>query len=221
MKNIITKAAAIAATAAVVSGATFVNTTKASAATYNLSWQGNNGYTATGAFSFEDALSGLVITKDQLSSFNISFFNPSKVKLGTFDYKFPLADTDDFLFNFDSAKGIIRQTAGYDDVDNGFDLGINVSGKETGLDFFTSNGSPATATLPVGTVVLQDNLKSFGCNTFPSSNCNRLDIGGKLTATKSVPEPASVLGLLAVGVLGGTLKKKLASTQQAKLRDQS
>lgn len=53
-----------------------------------------------------------------------------------------------------------------------------------------------------------------GTNALPS-DCETLDIGGELVATqKSVPEPASILGLLTVGALGATsaLKKKQASS---------
>jgi hypothetical protein len=68
---------------------------------------------------------------------------------------------------------------------------------------------------------LEDNLAPQGCALdAPPGLCNVLSTGGTLVATvaTAVPEPTSVLGLLALGAIGAgsAFKKKLASNQAAK-----
>lgn len=214
MKSIVTKIAATVTTSAALSVAIAVDAPKAEAASYNLSWTGNGDFTAEGMFSFDDDFLGGLVTATELDDFMISFFDPAGMELATFDYDFPNPDTSgEFNFNFDSATGEILQIGDFESAD-GFDLGIDFEGDETGLDFYTSDGAEGFP--PVGTIILDNNLTPQGCelgtNASPT-DCTTLDIGGELVATqKSVPEPASILGLLAVGAMGVTsaLKKKQA-----------
>ena len=152
-------------------------------------------------FSFDDQFLGQIITKDELSDFMISFFNPDTTLLASFDYDFPNPDTSgEFNFNFDSATGIILQTGSFD-TPTGFDLGIDFLANELGVDFYTSNGDSGFP--PVGTIILDESLVPQGCLIFPSpGDCIRYDTGGELVATEKVPEPSSMLGLLAFGALG-------------------
>jgi hypothetical protein len=216
MKTFVTKLTAIAATSAALSIAVSINAPKADAAMFNLNWQGSGGYSATGSLSFDDALQGQLITKNELDSLNISFFDASNTLLQSFNYANPASDTE-FNFNFNSATGTILQS-GAGASATGFDLGINYNAGQTGLDFYTAAGA---ATYPLGTIILEDNLAPQGCALdAPPGLCNVLSTGGTLVATvaTAVPEPTSVLGLLALGAIGAgsAFKKKLASNQAAK-----
>ncbi|MEQ9235382.1 PEP-CTERM sorting domain-containing protein [Coleofasciculus sp. E2-BRE-01] len=216
MKSIVTKIAATVATSAALSVAIAVDAPKAEAASYNLSWTGDSGFTAEGMFSFDDSFLGGLVTATELDDFMISFLDPAGMELATFDYDFPAPDTSgEFNFNFDSATGNILQLGSFDTSD-GFDLGTDFDNGDLGIDFYTSDGDEGFPS--VGTIILDNNLTPMGCgagtNALPS-DCETLDIGGELVATqKSVPEPASILGLLTVGALGATsaLKKKQASS---------
>lgn len=199
MKNLLGKTASIITSTAVLYISVLANAPQANAAVYQLSWQGNSGYSAKGSFSFDDSFLGQVITSNELSNFNISFFNPSNTLLQTFNYSFPLAATDELNFTFDSVSGIISQTGSYDAPD-GFDTGIKYNAGETGLDFYSADGDSFLGQPSLGTLVLENNLTPQGCSSFPSTTCDRLDIGGTLTATK-IPEPGISLGVLSVGFL--------------------
>lgn len=213
MKTFVTKLTALAATSAALSIAVSINAPKADAAMFNLSWQGSDSYSATGSFSFDDALQGQLIAKNELDSFNISFFDASNTLLQSFNYSNPASEPE-LNFNFNSATGTILQSGTYDSA-TGFDLGINYNVGQTGLDFYTASGA---ASYPLGTIILEDNLAPQGCDIdAPPGLCNTLSSGGTLVAT-AVPEPTAVLGLLALGAIGAgsAFKKKLASNQAAK-----
>ncbi|MEA5564604.1 MULTISPECIES: PEP-CTERM sorting domain-containing protein [unclassified Anabaena] len=204
MKSICNQITAKVAVVAVTSMATLINVSSANAATFEIDWQGDQGYTATGNFSYDDIFEGTIVTRDQLSRFAISFFNPDGNLLQSFKYSFPNPADTTFNFNFDTVTKTVLQTGNYDAA-NGFDLGIDFNTAVAGLDFYTYL-NPAEG-LPTARIFLKDDLSPEVCSTFP--NC-RLDNGGQLTAT-SVPEPGAILGLLVVGSLGGFLKKKTAS----------
>jgi len=219
MKTFVTKLTAIAATSAALSIAVSFNASKADAAMFNLNWQGSGGYSATGSFSFDDALQGQLITKNELDSLNISFFDASNTLLQSFNYANPASDTE-FNFNFNSATGTILQSGAYASP-TGVDLGIGFFAGETGIDFYTSDGNATIGAPPVGTLILENDLAAGACATFPATGCERLSTGGTLVAsvvTTAVPEPTSVLGLLALGAIGAgsAFKKKLASNKAAK-----
>jgi hypothetical protein len=196
------------------------HTIPAQAATYSLSWQGNSGYYLTGSFKFDDQYLGTTITRDQLSSFKLSFFAPNNNLLQTFNYSFP--ETGEFTFNFDTVTGNILQS-GLAPAPTAFDLGINnILGLETGLDFYTcfdpSGNCPYVPT-PSGTfqgIVLQNNLVPQACFDVNSPDCVQLDRGGILTATR-VPESSSWSALIALGLAGLFMKRKSLSFQRLKL----
>ncbi|WP_414552629.1 PEP-CTERM sorting domain-containing protein [Anabaena sp. CCY 0017] len=202
MKSICNQITATVAVAAVTSMATLINIPHAEAALFKLSWTGDQGYSATGRFGFDDSLLGTVVTNEQLNSFKISFFNPEGNLLQNFSYNFPNSSSS-FNFNFDTVTKTVLQTGSYD-TSTGFDLGSNFNTDVAGLFFYTFQD--ANQGLPTTTIFLKDDLSPEVCSTFP--NC-RLDNGGQLTAT-AIPEPGFILGLLTIASLTGYLKKKPA-----------
>lgn len=189
--------------AAVASMATIVNLPSANAANYRLDWTGNQGYSAQGSFSYDNALQGSIVTKDQLDRFSISFFDPQGNLLQSFKYNSGNVSSIS-NFNFDTVTEIVLQTGNFDTA-NGFDLGSNFNTDVVGFFFYTYQNPDVG--LPTTTIFLKDDLSPEVCDTFP--NC-RLDNGGQLTATL-IPEPGILVGLLMVGSLSRLLKKKPAS----------
>ncbi|MBD2515673.1 PEP-CTERM sorting domain-containing protein [Nostoc sp. FACHB-973] len=204
MKSIRNQIKATVAVAAFSSMATFINVNSADAASFELNWLGDKGYSAKGQFSYDDSFLLSIVTKEQLTDFAISFFDPQGSLLQNFQYDFPQADNS-FNFNFDTVTKTVLQTGNFD-TPNGFDLGIDFATDVTGLDFYTYLN--AEQGLPTAKIFLKDDLSPEVCDTYP--DC-RLDFGGKLTAT-AIPEPGVISGLLVVGFLSRVLKKKPAST---------
>ncbi|BAY39181.1 hypothetical protein NIES2111_35310 [Nostoc sp. NIES-2111] len=213
MKSIFNQIQTTVAIAALTSVATFTNLPQADAAAFKLSWTGNQGYSAKGQFSFDDTSSSNIVTKDQLNSFAISFFNPQGVLLREFDYSFPNS-SNSFNFNFDRATRTVLQTGNFD-TPNGFDLGSDFNTDVEGLFFYTFGDS--SREIPEGTIFLKDDnsleVSPDVCQSEPTNPSCRLDIGGSLTATL-IPEPGTILGLLAVGFLGKYLKKSQHLSRQ-------
>ncbi|MEH2194424.1 MAG: PEP-CTERM sorting domain-containing protein [Nostoc sp.] len=204
MKSIRNQIKATVAVVAFSSMASLIQAPSADAASFELDWLGDKGYSAKGEFSYDDSFLGSIVTKDQLTDFAISFFNPQGTLLQTFNYNFPQSDSS-FNFNFDPVTKTVLQTGNFD-ATNGFDLGIDFATDVTGLDFYTYLN--AEQGLPTAKIFLKDDLSPEVCNTYP--NC-RLDLGGKLTAT-AIPEPGAIFGLLVLGFVNRVLKKKPAST---------
>lgn len=204
MKSICNQIKVTVAVAAVTSIATLVNLPSADAASFNLEWTGEQGYSAKGNFSYDDNFSGSIVTEDDLTSFTISFFNPEGTLLQEFNYNFP-NQSSNFNFNFDTVTKTVLQTGNFD-TSEGFDLGIDFATEVTGLSFYTYQN--ADEGLPTAQIFLKDDLSPEVCDTYP--NC-RLDLGGQLTAI-AVPEPGVILGLLVAGSLSRFVKKKPAST---------
>ncbi len=204
MKSICNKIKATVAVAALGSMATLIHVSSADAASFELDWLGDKGYSAKGQFSYDDNFLGSIVTKDQLTDFAISFFDPQGTLLQNFNYDFPQPDSS-FNFNFDTVAKTVLQTGDFD-TPNGFDLGIDFAKDVTGLDFYTYL-NPDQGLL-TAKIFLKDDLSPEVCDTYP--NC-KLDLGGKLTAT-AIPEPGAIFGLLIVGLMNRVLKKKPAST---------
>ncbi|HLP90376.1 MAG TPA: PEP-CTERM sorting domain-containing protein [Nostocaceae cyanobacterium] len=182
------------------------------AAVYDLNWQGDGGYSLTGSFAFDDQFLGTTVTRNQLSSFQLSFFDPNGSFLQGFDYSF--SQFGEFNFNFDTNTGTILQS-GFAPTNTGFDLGIdNSSGLEAGLDLYTCFDPSGTCPfLPLSTpfqgIVLQQNDVPTACFDANDPNCKQLDKGGKLTATrKDIPEPSSITALVLLGLSGALIKRK-------------
>ncbi len=203
MKSIRNQIKATVAVAAFSSIATLMSVSSADAASYKLDWLGDQGYSAKGQFSYDDNFLGSIVTKNHLTDFAISFFNPEGSLLQNFNYDFPQSDST-FNFNFDTVTETVLKTGNFD-TSNGFDLGIDFATDVTGLDFYTYLN--AEQGLPTAKIFLKDDLSPEVCDTYP--NC-RLDLGGELTAT-AIPEPGAIFGLLVIGFMNRVLKKKPAS----------
>ena len=204
MKSICNQIKATVAVAAVTSIATLVNVPSADAASFDLDWIGDQGYSAKGNFSYDDNFLGSIVTKDDSTRFTISFFNPEGTLLQKFNYDFPNPSSS-FNFNFDTVTKTVLQTGNFD-TSEGFDLGIDFTTDVIGLSFYTYQNPDQG--LPTAKIFLKDDLSPEVCDTYP--NC-RLDLGGQLTAI-AVPEPGAILGLLIAGSLSRFLKKKPASS---------
>ncbi|WP_242055424.1 hypothetical protein [Nostoc flagelliforme] len=120
MKSIRNQIKSTVAVAAFSSIATLMRVSSADAASYKLDWLGDQGYSAEGQFSYNDSFLGSIVTKDQLTDFAISFFNPEGSLLQNFNYDFPQSDSA-FNFNFDTVTETVLQTGNFD-TSNGFDL---------------------------------------------------------------------------------------------------
>jgi hypothetical protein len=207
MKSIYNQIKATVAVAAVSSVATFANIPSANAALFGLNWEGNQGYSAKGQFSYSDSLAGSVINQNQLDSFSISFFNPNGSLLQTFSYNFSSPSTShssNFNFNFNTVTQTVLQSGSFDAA-NGFDLGDNPNFDGSGLLFYTLQDAQG---LTNATIFLKpDDLNPETCVI--NGGCN-YDFGGQLTAYK-IPEPGTIFGLLVVGSAVGFIKKKSAA----------
>ena len=191
---------------------------QAALVSHNLFWTGDAGYSMTGMFGFDDQSIPVdgIIRKDELEFMMISFFDPSDVLLQEFNYDFPEPDTSgEFSFNFNTVTREVIQS-GFPIGEEGLDLGIdNSSLTETGLDFYSCRGDAVFegecrfSSLGEGIILQQNNVEG-ACFNFPNSDCVDLDGGGVVTAElKIVPEPNSLVGLLALGFLKIALKVNL------------
>lgn len=220
MKQINLKLTAI--TAATALSLTFLaQTNPAQAATYDLSWKGEGGYSLTGSFAFDDQFLGTTVTRDQLSSLTLSFFNPNGVFLQGFNYSFP--QTGEFNFNFDTITGTVLQSD-FANLAAGFDIGIdNSSGLEAGIDFYTcfdaSGSCFLTPQFPsFQGILLQQNDVPSACFDPNAPTCIQLDKGGVLTANRrDIPEPTSVTTLVLLGLAGLFMKRKSLPWSAVKL----
>lgn len=203
MKNIF-KPALVAGTVLSLSIGTYAQSSHAAQISYNLSWEGNAGYTATGMFSYDDQFQGGIVTENELDNLMITFFDPSGTELQSFLYP-PF--TPESNFNFNTTTESILQTGNFDEP-NGFDLGVDAGTiGELGIDFYScNNGSGGCDFSLVGQgIMLQLNNASDSCSDPNDPNCVQLDSGGVLVATRkstSTPEHSSTLSLLVLGILG-------------------
>ena len=144
---------------------------------YDLSWEGENGYTMKGLFSFNSELEGSLINADDLTDMQLAFFEPDGTLLQVFDYDFPNPDTSgEFNFNFDSAIDQVLRF-GESDTPTGFDLGIDFQGGESGIGFFT--GDDDQPAFPAGIITLGD--------ADPPNPTELLDQGGEVVAFLAEP----------------------------------
>ena len=197
MNNLLNKISATVTASAVLAMAVALETNPAQAIEFNFSWQGDAGYSALGTFSYDETTAPSIISEsgagptDYLDSLSVSFFDPSNILLGTYNtVTGGVSESQFFTFNFDTSNQTLFG------------------------DFDIAGGG-----VLIGEYFLQ--------GTIGSSLEFRQDINGLQSrlvdknsgaiTVSQVPEPASVLGLLAFGALGATLKrnKKLVSSQKA------
>ena len=191
MKNIFAKITAIAATSIAI--ATSANN-PAQAIELNFNWQGDAGYSATGSFSYDETTAPTIISElgsgatNFLQSLNVSFLDPSKNLLGTYNtVSGGVSESNFFKFNFDTST---------DKLSGPFDI---AGGKAVIGEYFLQ-----------GTVGDSLFLRQYFGEDRPEIT---LDQNSGSIQVSKVPEPASLLGLLAFAGLGvaSTFKKKQAS----------
>ncbi|MDM9582659.1 MULTISPECIES: PEP-CTERM sorting domain-containing protein [unclassified Nostoc] len=191
MKNIFAKITAIAVTSVAI--ATSANN-PAQAIELNFNWQGNAGYSATGSFSYDETTAPTIISEagsgatNFLQSLNVSFLDPSKNLLGTYNtVSGGVSESSFFAFNFNTAT---QTLFGPFDVAGG--TGV------IGEYFFQGTVGDS--------LQLRQDVDQQGASTTLDQNSGSIQVS-------KVPEPASLLGLLAFAGLGvaSTVKKKQAS----------
>ncbi|WP_392534290.1 PEP-CTERM sorting domain-containing protein [Nostoc sp. C117] len=195
MKKIFAKIASITATSAVLSVAIAAGSNNsAQAIDFNFNWLGNGGYSATGSFSYDEATAPTIISESGsgatnfLKSLNVSFLDPSKNLLGTYNtVAGGVSQSSFFAFNFDTST---KKLFGPLDVAGG--TGV------IGEYFFQGTVGDS--------LQLRQDVDQQGTSTLVDQNSGSIQVS-------KVPEPASMLGLVALAMLGAgsTLKKKQAS----------
>ncbi|MEH1816943.1 MAG: PEP-CTERM sorting domain-containing protein [Nostoc sp.] len=191
MKNIFAKITAIATlVAAIAAGAN----NPAQAIELNFNWQGDAGYSATGSFSYDETTAPTIISElgsgatNFLQSLNVSFLDPSKNLLGTYNtVSGGVSESNFFAFNFNTST---QTLFGPFDVAGG--TGV------IGEYFFQGTVGDS--------LQLRQDVDQQGTSTTLDQNSGSIQVS-------KVPEPASILGLLAFAGLGvaSTFKKKQAS----------
>ncbi len=192
MKNILSKLAATAVTSAILSVA---SGQEAQAISFNFNWQGDGGYSAKGMFSYDETTAPAIISEsgagatNNLESLMVSFFDPSNNPLQSFNtVSNGVSESPFFNFNFDTSTQTLF---------GAFDVGGGTG--VIGEQFFQGT---------VGSLLrLRQDVDQMGTAIELDQN------SGAITVTaKAVPEPSSILGLLALGAMGAgsILKKKQA-----------
>ncbi len=194
MNNLLNKISATVTASAVLAMALALETgNPAQAIEFKFSWQGDAGYSALGTFNYDETTAPLIISEsgagptDYLQSLSVSFFDPSNILLGTYNtVTNGVSNSPFFTFNFDASNQTLF--GDFDIAGGGVFIG----------EYFLQGTIGSSLEFRQDINGLQSRLVDTN--------------SGDITVTQ-VPEPASVLGLLALGALGATLKgkKKLAA----------
>lgn len=171
----------------------------AQAIEFNFNYQADTGYSATGSFSYDETTAPAVISEaglgptNFLQSLSLSVFAPSGTLLQSGSSVVNGVSQDSFLsFTFDTQAEKFTV----------LDTSTESSGKDP--YYFISNFiAPDVTTVPPGSTGF--NLFSFSKNT---NTAQFLGTASSVQVSKSVPEPASFLGVLAFGIAGVAFRKK-------------
>lgn len=210
MSNIFSKAIATVATTGtalsvlIVAGAN----NPAQAIEFKLNWEGNAGYSALGSFSYNEDTAPASFSEEGLGetnvleSLSISFFNPSNELIGDFMPVIDGVSVYQFLsFGFDTVNHEILAL-------DGFDAGKDqpVPNKVVGDTFLSNIFLDGSIIDPTETFYLSQVVATDPAYALLDSSTNSVEVS-------KVPEPASILGLLAFSTVGASLtrKKKQAS----------
>jgi len=169
------------------------------AITINFNWQGEGGYSAEGMFSYDETTAPVTITEsgagstNVLDSLTVSFFDPSNNLLQSFNSVVnKVSDSSYFTFNFDTTT---QSLFGAINIGGG----TGVIGE---LFFLGTIGD---------TLDLRQDVDQMGTSTLLDSQ------NPGVIPVSVVPEPTSVLGLLAFGAFGaGSALKKNKFLRQGK-----
>ncbi|MFP5270514.1 PEP-CTERM sorting domain-containing protein [Coleofasciculus sp.] len=193
MQNIFKKIAVTAATSAALSMAI---AQQAQAISFNFNWQGDTGYSATGMFSYDETTAPTIISEsgagatNNLQSLMVSFFDPNNNPLQSFNTVTDGASESPFFqFNFDTSTQTL-----FGNFNVGGGTGV------IGEQFLSGE---------IGSFLeLRQDVDQIATSIQLDRNSGEITVSAKT----SVPEPASVLGVLAFGAMGvgSILKKKQA-----------
>ncbi|MEN8444823.1 MAG: PEP-CTERM sorting domain-containing protein [Cyanobacteria bacterium J06555_13] len=203
----------------------------ASAITFRTEWTGQIlGYRAEGAFSYDEGQTYTdgIVRRDDLTDFDISFFDPTGSLIKTFEDNH--LTYDEFNFNFDTRTREILQDGSFDEP-NGIDIGeytliFDAAGEPvsaTGLNFWSA--APAPEGIPIPHVHLTDYGNEFpdlpvgfgphlDVAFFTRTRAQLLDdpsagdqFGQRMSATK-VPEPGLLFGVGMIALLAARTRSK-------------
>ncbi len=185
----------MAATAVTSAALSLVMAQQAQAIAFNFNWQGDSGYSATGMFSYDETTAPTIISEsgagptNYLQSLMVSFFDPSGNSLQSFNTVTDgVSESPFFQFNFDTSTQTL-----FGDFNVGGGTGV------IGEQFFSGT---------VGNLLrLRQDVDQMGTSIELDRNSGEITV-----SAKNVPEPASVLGLVALGAMGvgSALKRKKA-----------
>ncbi|MEH1825491.1 MAG: PEP-CTERM sorting domain-containing protein [Nostoc sp.] len=192
MKNIFATIAITSAalTVAIAAGAN----NPAQAIDFKFNWLGNAGYSATGSFSYDETIAPTIISESGsgatnfLQSLNVSFLDPSNNLLGTYNtITGGVSQSSFFAFNFDTSTHTLFGP-------------LDVAGGTGVIGEYFFQGTVGNS------LQLRKDVDQQGTSTLVDQNSGSIQVS-------KVPEPASMLGLLAFAALGvgSSLKKKQAS----------
>lgn len=193
MNNILSQIAVSTAAALALSVAL---AQQAQAITFNFSWQGDAGYSATGTFGYDETTAPTIISEsgagptNYLDFLTVSFFDPSNNPLQSFNtVSNGVSESPFFTFNFDTTT---QQLFGDFDIAGG--TGV------IGEQFFSGT---------IGTFLeLRQDIDQISQSFQLDQNSGEITVIP--VAVTPVPEPTSVFGLLALTGLGAAsvIKKK-------------
>jgi len=200
MRNFLTKAAALAATTTSVLVTISATMNPAQAVDFNFNWKGDNGYSATGSFSYDATTAPAVISESgagptqSLQSLSISFFDPAQNLLESGGSVANGVSSDRFLrFNFDTQSQ-------------------NISVLDADIGGASYNYFLTDLRTPSGQVVGPGNT-TFNLFYRPDST-PFLDSSSSVQVTpSSVPEPTMTFGTLVAGGLAIALRRKKAAAK--------
>ncbi len=193
MRNFLLKAAALAVTTTSVLATMAASINPAQAIDWNFNWKGDNGYSATGAFSYDETTAPQLISESGagptkfLQSLSVSFFDPAQNLLESGSAIVNGVSSDRFLrLDFDTQSKNISV------------LDTDIGG--TDYQYFLTN-----LRTPSGEVV-GPSVTTFNLFYRPNGT-PLLDSSSRVQVTQA-PEPTTIVGTLVAGCLGMGLRRK-------------
>ncbi len=123
----------------------YITTSQAVVISYDIHWEGENGYTVVGMFSFDDSVVGLVAEESELISFMATAIDPFGNAAGNAFKTYDLTNQDSFFnFNFELASETILQS-GFTTSSTGFLIGKGLAANILPDDWFFGGGTTGCA----------------------------------------------------------------------------
>ena len=203
MRKSLTKVATLSATTTSVLATILATMNAAQAVDLNFSWKGDNGYSATGAFSYDETKAPTVISESGagptqfLQSLEISFFDPAQNLLETGSEIANGVSNDRYLrFDFNTQSKNISV------------LDADIGG--TSYNYFLTNlRTPSGQVVGPGITTFNLFYRPDGTPILDSSSSVQVKPEG-------VPEPTMSAATLVAGGLGIALRRKKAAERSKK-----